>query len=42
MENFVFKEKEYYKRRIIEMVEGIDNQEILIRIFIFIKTWIEK
>lgn len=36
-----FKEKEFYKEKIIEMVEEIDNQELLIKIFTFIKTWLE-
>lgn len=35
-------EKDYYKGKIIEMVEKIENQEILIKIFIFIKTWLEE
>lgn len=29
MENFVFKEKEHYKRKIIEMINEIQNEEIL-------------
>lgn len=36
MENFVFKEKEYYKRRIIEMVDGISDDWILKQIYRFI------
>lgn len=35
-------EKENYKEKIIEMVEEIEDSEILIKIFIFIKTWLEK
>lgn len=29
MENFVFKDKDYYKREIIEMVSEMQNPEIL-------------
>lgn len=39
MENL--KEKDYYREKIIELVEKINNQDILIKIYIFIKTWIE-
>lgn len=35
------KEKDYYREKIIELVEKINNQDILIKIYIFIKTWIE-
>lgn len=37
-----FREKDFYKQRIIEMLDKIENQEILIKIFIFIKTWLEE
>lgn len=37
MENEVFKEKEYYRQKIIEMVGKIESLNILISIFSFIK-----
>lgn len=31
-----------YRKRIIEMVEKIENPAMLIKIFIFIKSWLEE
>lgn len=42
MENFVFKEKVCYKRRIIEMVEGIENAGTLEYLHTFLKLFLEK
>lgn len=36
------KEKEFYHREIIKIMEKIENPTLLIKIFIFIKTWLEK
>lgn len=33
-----FKEKDFYKQKIIEMVEEIDNQKILRLIYLFTKS----
>lgn len=41
MKREIFIEKDYYRKKIIELVEKINNQDILIKIYIFIKTWIE-
>ena len=42
MENFVFKENDYYKRKIIEMVEKIENAGTLEYLHTFIKLFLEK
>lgn len=42
MEDNSLREKEYYKEKIVEMVGEIENQEILIKIFIFIKEWLKE
>lgn len=34
--------KNIYKRKIIELVEKIENPVILVKIFIFIKDWLEE
>lgn len=31
----------FYKQSIVEMVDGIKSKELLITIFVFIKTWLE-
>lgn len=36
------KEKEFYRREIIKMTEKIENPTLLMKIFIFIKTWLEE
>lgn len=33
--------KEEYHEKIMEMVKGIDSYELLIKIYTFIKTWLE-
>ena len=35
-------EKELYKRKIIEMVEKIEDLALLIKIFTFIEAWLEE
>lgn len=37
-----FKEKDFYKQKIIEMVEKINNQDILEYLYIFIKGKTER
>lgn len=36
------KEKDFYKRKIVEMVEKIENLEFLEKIYYFIKAFIEE
>lgn len=36
------KEKEYYKEKIIKLVEKIENPAILIKIISFIEAWLEE
>lgn len=35
-------EKELYKRKIIKMVEKIEDLALLIKIFTFIEAWLEE
>lgn len=35
------KEKDYYRKKIIELVEKISNQDILIKIYTVVKTHVE-
>lgn len=35
-------DSEYYKQKIIKMVNEIGNIELLIKVYTFIKTWTEK
>lgn len=41
MEQKVFSEKEYYRQKIIEMVGKIQNLSYLIKIFSFVKVFLE-
>lgn len=41
MEENLLSEKEYYRQKIIEMVEKIQNLSYLIKIFSFIKVFLE-
>lgn len=40
--NFIFKEKEWYKKRIVEMIEQIEDEKFLNQIRIILKCHIEK
>lgn len=42
MENEVFSEKEYYRQKIIEMVEKIDNVKFLRRIYISLMEYLKE
>ena len=41
MEEIKFKPKEYYREKIVEMLDKISNLEILIKIYTFVKVWTE-
>lgn len=41
MEKDLISEKEYYRQKIIEMVEKIQNLSYLIKIFSFVKVFLE-
>lgn len=38
----IFKEKEWYKERIVEMAKQIDNEKFLKRIFISLKDYLQE
>lgn len=38
----IFKEKEWYKERIVEMTEQIDNEKFLKRIFISLRDYLQE
>lgn len=42
MENEVFSEKEYYRQKIIEMINKIDDSGTLGYLYTFIKRFLEK
>lgn len=42
MENKNLKEKEYYKEKIIEIIEKIENINFLEKIYYFIKAFLEE
>jgi len=37
----VFREKEWYREKIVEMVEKIENENYLLKIYTFVKVFFE-
>lgn len=37
-----FREKDYYKDKIVEMVEKIEKTALLIKILSFVEAWLEE